>query len=127
MEELKEHKRALLEVYGYGLVLGFFQFPAHLRRFVYELLGLRVTVYPEYPWGRGWGPAMTIEGDFSANVIRSTHEVEEFARELKEIERQWEEEPASEDDDEEFPNFLERRLNALRSSYSQMRNGNKVP
>ena len=96
-------------------------------RFVYELLGLSVTVYSEYPWGRGWGPAMPLEGDFSANVIRSTREVEEFAQELKEIERQWEEEPASEDEAEEFPDFLERKLNALRSSSSQMRNDTSVP
>jgi hypothetical protein len=34
VEELKEHKRALLEAYGYGLVLGFFQLPPRLRRFV---------------------------------------------------------------------------------------------
>ena len=117
----------MLEFYGYGLVLGFFQFPPHLRRFVYELLGLSVTVYYEYPWGRCWGPAMTLEGDFSANIIRSTREVEEFARELKEIERQWQEKPASEDEAEDFPYFLERKLSALRSSYSQLRNDARVP
>ena len=70
---------------------------------------------------------MTLEGDFSANVIRSTRGVEEFARELKEIERQWQEKPASEDEAEDFPCFLERKLSALRSSYSQVRNDARVP
>ncbi len=43
-EELRARKRAVLELYGTGLICGLEFFPPGLRRLLYGFLGLRVSV-----------------------------------------------------------------------------------
>lgn len=42
VRELEERREALLRMFGTGLRLGLYWFPPHLRRGVYELMGLRI-------------------------------------------------------------------------------------
>lgn len=44
VRELEERREALLRMFGTGLRLGLYWFPPHLRRGVYELMGLRVVL-----------------------------------------------------------------------------------
>ncbi len=76
--EMEEAKRATLEMFGTGLMGGIEWFPPSLRRGVYALLGLRVTVFADRTF--------TVEGTFDADLMRLTPEVREYVAELREIE-----------------------------------------
>jgi len=76
--EMEEAKRAALEMFGTGLMGGIEWFPPTLRRGVYALLGLRVTVFADRTF--------RVEGTFDANVMRLTPEVREYAAALREAE-----------------------------------------
>ena len=104
MEELKARKRAVLEMYGTGLMCGLEFFPPTLRRLLYGFLGLRVSVRADR--------TVRVEGDFDANVMRYTREVEEFAQALKEVDRRIEQAPP--EGSQERMDRIERELHALR-------------
>ncbi|CAA9438579.1 MAG: hypothetical protein AVDCRST_MAG22-3876 [uncultured Rubrobacteraceae bacterium] len=70
VEELEANKRALLEAYGKGLLLGIDLFPPPMRRALYEMLGLRVLVSPS---------GMRIGYTVDAHVIKTTKEIEAYA------------------------------------------------
>ncbi len=91
LEEVRAHWDAVLEMISTGLALGLRWFPPHLRRQVYEALGLRATVHPGGPLGPGYGPNVSVEGWLDAGAWRYTEELAEFARELAEVDRRlWE-------------------------------------
>jgi site-specific DNA recombinase len=104
VEELKARKRAVLEMYGTGLMCGLEFFPPGLRRLLYGFLGLRVSVRADR--------TVHVEGDFDANVMRYTREVEEFAQVLKEVDRRIGQAPP--EDSQERMDRIERELYALR-------------
>jgi hypothetical protein len=85
VRDLKANRRVILEAYGMGLQLGLYWFPPHLRNQVYAALGLVGWVSPE--------GLVSIEGSFDAIVIRLTHEVEEYARALMEVDERVREAP----------------------------------
>ena len=70
VEELEANKRALLEAYGKGLLLGIDLFPPSMRRALYEMLGLKGVVSPTN---------MRLSYTVDANVIRATREIEDYA------------------------------------------------
>lgn len=76
IEELEANKRALLEAYGSGLLLGIDLFPPLMRRVVYEMLGLDIIVAPR---------SMRVRTMVDANVVRMTREVEEYARRFLQV------------------------------------------
>ena len=76
LKALEERRQALLRTFGTGLRLGLYWFPPHLRRGVYELMGLNVFLHPDGGYA--------IEGDLNAGVVRYTQEVAEFAERLAE-------------------------------------------
>jgi site-specific DNA recombinase len=78
LEEMLRAKRALLEMFGTGLMVGLYWFPKRLRRQIYGLMGLRVLVHPD--------GGFEIEGAFDADLMRLSPEVEEYAAGLREIE-----------------------------------------
>ena len=65
-----------MRTFGTGLRLGLYWFPSHLRRGVYELMGLKVCLYPDGGYA--------VEGDLDSSVVRYTQEVAEFADRLAE-------------------------------------------
>ena len=65
-----------MRTFGTGLRLGLYWFPPHLRRGVYELIGLKVFLYPDGGY--------TVEGGLDASAVRYTQEVAEFAERLAE-------------------------------------------
>lgn len=75
--EMERAKRAVLEMFGSGLMGGVYWFPPRLRRQVYGLLGLRVEIFPDR--------TLRIEGEFDANLMRLTPEVEEYVAGMREI------------------------------------------
>ena len=77
VRELEERREELLRMVGTGLRLGLYWFPPHLRRGVYELMGLRVLLQA--------GGRFTIEGDLDASVVRCTQEIAEYADRLREV------------------------------------------
>jgi hypothetical protein len=105
--EMERAKRAVLEMFGSGLMGGAYWFPPRLRRQVYGLLGLRVEVFPDR--------TLRIEGEFDANLMRLTPEVEEYVAGLREIderlERAGRENGAT---TQEMVDKIERELAALR-------------
>ena len=76
VRELEERREAILRMFGTGLRLGLYWFPPHLRRGVYELMGLRVVLHPD--------GGFSLEGEVSANMVRMSEEVTEFAEQLME-------------------------------------------
>jgi hypothetical protein len=75
--EMERAKRAVLEMFGSGLMGGVYWFPLRLRRQVYGILGLRVGIFPDR--------TLRIEGEFDANLMRLTPEVEECVAGMREI------------------------------------------
>ena len=76
VEKMERQKRLLVEAFGTGLKLGITWMPPQLRREVYEALGLRVTVSAD---GGMWAEARVDQ-----TVIHYSHEVERYARALRE-------------------------------------------
>jgi hypothetical protein len=110
LSEIKKARRAVLETFGTGLMGGIYWFPPRLRREVYRLLGLRVQVSADR--------TIRIEGEFDANLMRLTPEVERWVDGLREIDQrlkdQAREKPPA--DVWEGVDRIERELAALRHS-----------
>lgn len=83
VSEMQKARRAVLETFGTGLMGGIYWFPPHLRRGVYRLLGLRVEVFANQ--------TVRVEGEFDANLMRLTPEVERWVEGLREIDARLEE------------------------------------
>lgn len=83
VSEMQKARRAVLETFGTGLMGGIYWFPPHLRRGVYRLLGLRVEVFANQ--------TVRVEGEFDANLMRLTPEVERWVEGLREIDVRLEE------------------------------------
>jgi hypothetical protein len=62
---------------------GIYWFPPRLRREVYRLLGLRVEVFADQ--------TIRVEGEFDANLMRLTPEVERWVEGLREMDARLEE------------------------------------
>jgi hypothetical protein len=76
VEELRATKRAMLEAYATGIQYdGIQYFSPEMRREIYEVLHLKVTVPAE--------GAPRIQGNADANVIRLTRGVEEYGHEVE--------------------------------------------
>jgi site-specific DNA recombinase len=99
VRELEERREALLRMFGTGLRLGLVWFPPHLRRGVYELMGLRVILQA--------GGGFSIEGDLDASVVRYTQEVAEYAERLQEVDERTRNAPLD---------VVERELERVRAS-----------
>lgn len=111
--EMERSRRAILEMFGTGLMGGVLWFPPRLRKAVYRLLGLRVEVFPDR--------TLQVEGEFDANLMRLTPEVETWVAELRGIDarlagRAAEDPPA---DARESVERIERELAALRRRFRE--------
>ncbi len=104
--EMEEAKRAALEMFGTGLMGGIVWFPPSLRRGVYALLGLKVTVFADRTF--------RVEGTFDADLMRLTPEVREYVAALREVEERLGEAPA--EGTQERIDRIEQELAALRRS-----------
>jgi hypothetical protein len=76
-------RRAVLEMFGSLRMGGIYWFPPRLRREVYRLLGLRVEVFADQ--------TIRVEGEFDANLMRLTPEVERWVEGLREMDARLEE------------------------------------
>jgi hypothetical protein len=95
-------------MFGTGLISGIAWFPPRLRREVYRLLGLRVTVFADRTF--------RAEGTFDADLMRlglGSPEVEEYVAGLREVEERLFEAPP--EGTQERVDRIERELAALRS------------
>jgi Recombinase zinc beta ribbon domain len=109
--EMKKAQRAVLELFGSGLMGGVYWFPPRLRRTVYKLLGMRVEVFAER--------TVRIEGEFDANLMRLTPEIERWVEGLREIDRRLEDQAGENPPTDvwEGVDRIERELTALRRSF----------
>jgi hypothetical protein len=105
---MRKARRAVLETFGSGLMGGIYWFPPRLRRAAYRLLRLRVEVFADR--------TIRVEGEFDANLMRLTPEVERWVEGLREIDERLgtraEADPPS--DVREGVDRIERELAALR-------------
>jgi hypothetical protein len=76
IEELEANKRALLEAYNSGQLLGIDLFTPPMRRAVYQMLRLGIIVPPR---------SMRVRSMVDANVVRMTRKVEEYATRFLEV------------------------------------------
>jgi hypothetical protein len=108
LHEMEKSRRAILETFGTGLMGGIYWFPPRLRRAVYRLLGLRVKVFADR--------TVRAEGEFDANLMRLTPEVERWVEGLREIDARLEERAYADphEDVQEGIDRIERELAALR-------------
>jgi hypothetical protein len=86
-------------------------FPPRLRRTVYKLLGMRVEVFADR--------TVRVEGEFDANLMRLTPEVERWVEGLREIDRRLEDQARENPPTDvwEGVDRIERELTALRHSF----------
>ena len=105
VEEMEAARRAVLEMWGTDLSLGVYWMPPRLKRRVYGLIGLGVTLDAEN--------TLTLEGRFDADLMRLTPEIEAWVAGLREVDERLHDEGAS--DKEEALDALEAELAALRS------------
>jgi hypothetical protein len=74
VEDLKRTKRVILAAYADGILYdGLLHFSPEIRHQIYDALGVRVTVEKD--------GTLTVDYDVTANAIRLTREVEEYATE----------------------------------------------
>ncbi|CAA9441864.1 MAG: hypothetical protein AVDCRST_MAG80-1410 [uncultured Rubrobacteraceae bacterium] len=109
--EMEKAKRAVLEMFGTGLMSGVEWFPPRIRRQVYGLLGLRVTVFADR--------TLEISGEFDADLMRlalGSPEVEAYVAGLREIDARLGDSEADLDTGDAI-NRIERELAALRSRF----------
>jgi hypothetical protein len=106
-------RRAVLEMFGSGLMGGIYWFPPRLRREVYRLLGLRVEVFADQ--------TIRVEGEFDANLMRLTPEVERWVEGLREMDARLEERAHADPprDVQEGIDRIERALAALRRRHCE--------
>jgi hypothetical protein len=76
IEHLRAKKRALLEAYGNGMLLGIDLFTPSMRRAIYEMLQLNIFVS---------STGMRVQSVVDANVVRMTREVEDYAARYLEV------------------------------------------
>jgi hypothetical protein len=76
IEHLRAKKRALLEAYGNGMLLGIYLFTPSMRRAIYEMLQLGIFVS---------STGMRVRSVVDANVVRMTREVEDYAARYLEV------------------------------------------
>ena len=93
-----------MRTFGTGLRLGLYWFPPHLRRGVYELMGLKAFLYPD--------GGCAVEGGLDASVVRYTQEVAEFAERLAEADERTRHAPLDE---------VERELARVREESTRLR------
>jgi hypothetical protein len=111
IQQLKAQKRFILETFGEGLKLGLMWFPPQVRRAIYQMLQLKITVSGD---GTIWA-----EADVNANVICLTRDVEEYARRLNEAKRRIEvQQEAGELSTWEAVDRIETELRRIRDSLS---------
>ncbi len=91
LTELRAHREEVFRMLHTSLALGLMWFPPHLRRQVYEALGLRATIHPGGPPGPGYGPNVSVEGWLDAGAWRYTEELAQFARGLAEADQRLQE------------------------------------
>jgi site-specific DNA recombinase len=108
LSEMQKARRAMLETFGTGLMSGIYWFPPRLRRGVYRLLGLHVEVFANQ--------TVRVEGEFDANLMRLTPEVERWVEGLREIDARLEERAYADPpkDIQEGIDRIEQELTALR-------------
>lgn len=108
LSEMQKARRAVLEMFGSGLMGGIYWFPPRLRREVYRLLGLHVEVFADQ--------TIRVEGEFDANLMRLTPEVERWVEGLREMDARLEERAHADPpkDVQEGIDRIERELAALR-------------
>lgn len=104
LSEMQKARRAILETFGTGLMGGIYWFPPRLRRAVYRLLGLRVKVFADQ--------TIRAEGEFDANLMRLTPEVERWVEGLRMIDARIADAPP--EGTQERIDRIERELAALR-------------
>jgi hypothetical protein len=111
IRQLNAQKRFILETFGEGLKLGLMWFPPQMRRAIYQMLRLKLTVS-----GDG---TIRAEADVDANVIRLTRDVEEYARRLNEAKwRIEEQQEAGEMSTWKAVQLIEAELRRVRDSFS---------
>lgn len=111
LRQLKAQKRFILETFGEGMNLGLMWFPSQMRRAIYQMLRLKITV-------RGDG-TIRAEADVDANVIRLTRDVEEYAQRLNEAKwRIEEQQEAGELSTWEAVDLIEAKLRRVRDNFS---------
>lgn len=108
LSNLEDHKRFVLETFGEGIRLGLYHFPPQLRRQLYELLRLKVTVYP------GW--EMRIEMDMDAQVMQLTAGLEAYAEGMKEADKRIADQLTGEESAEEMHRVVEAELDRVKRS-----------
>jgi hypothetical protein len=91
LTELHTHREEVFRMLQTSLALGLIWFPPHLRRQVYEALGLRATIHTGGPLGPGYGPNVSVEGWLDAGAWRYTEELAQFARGLAEADQRLQE------------------------------------
>jgi len=77
LSEMQKARRAVVETFGNGLMGSIYWFPPRLRRAGKRHLGLRVEVFVDQ--------TIRVEGEFDANLMRLTPEVEWWVEGLREI------------------------------------------
>jgi hypothetical protein len=111
LRQLKAQKRFVLETFGEGMKLRLMWFPPPMRRAIYQMLRLKITVSGD---GTIWA-----EADVDANVIRLTRDVEEYARRLNEAKGRIEDQQESgELSTWEAVQLIEGDLRRVRDSFS---------
>jgi chromosome segregation ATPase len=111
LEELKAQRRFVLETFGEGLALGLFYCPPQLRRAVYELLRLKITVGAD-------GSVVHVEGDLDANMVRVSEDLERYAARLNEAKRRYVDLQAGDEDAGELIEMYENELRLIRQELS---------
>lgn len=107
---MEKAKRAVLEMFGTGLMSGVAWFPPRLRREIYGLLGLRVEVHVDR--------TLQISGEFDADLMRlalGSPEVEAYVAGLQEVEERLDAAPPEGTQDR--IDRIERELAALRRHF----------
>ncbi len=72
-------------MYGKGLLFGLEFMPPEMRRHIYGLARLKITIDPDF--------SFKLQGDINANVIRYSKEAEDYAQKQAEWERRWTDSP----------------------------------
>ena len=107
---MEKAKRAVLEMFGTGLMSGLAWFPARLRQEIYGLLGLRIEVHADR--------TLQISGEFDADLMRlalGSPEVEAYVAGLREVEERLDAAPPEGTQDR--IDRIERELAALRRRF----------
>jgi hypothetical protein len=108
VEDLKANRQFILESYGQVLKLGLYWFPPRLRREIYDIMRISVTVSKE---------GVHVRGIVNANVVRYSRRVELYIQRLEEINRRLKDYPITDDINEQFER-IEQELRKAREEFS---------